>query len=103
MRLSLNGKIIQIVEPRKTGSVICNDFKACDGFDIRGRADRIRVPTLILCGTDDKLTPTEFSTYLLANIASSLLVAISEAGHTAMIERPGVVNQEIESFLAQLQ
>jgi pimeloyl-ACP methyl ester carboxylesterase len=103
MRLSLNDKIIQIVEPRRTASVIFNDFKACEEFDIRNRLHRIRAPTLIYCGTDEKVTPIKFSTYLLANIASSRLVAIPEAVHMAMIERPGVVNQEIGNSLGQSQ
>jgi len=81
--------------------VIFNDFKACDGFDIRNRLDRIRVPALILCGADDQLTPTKFSAYLQANIASSRLITIPEAGHLVMIEKPAAVNQAIETFLAE--
>jgi len=82
-------------------AVIFNDFKACDGFDIRNRLDRIRVPALILCGADDQLTPTKFSAYLQANIASSRLITIPEAGHLVMIEKPAAVNQAIETFLAE--
>jgi pimeloyl-ACP methyl ester carboxylesterase len=84
-------------------SVIFNDFKACDEFDIRDRLDEIRVPALILCGAEDNLTPVRYSTYLQANIASSRLMIIPESGHMVMTERPGVVSQAMESFLAELQ
>ena len=82
--------------------VIFNDFKACDGFDIRDRLDRIHVPALILCGADDQLTPPTFSAYLRTRIASSRLVTIPEAGHLVMTERPAAVNQAIKDFLSEL-
>jgi pimeloyl-ACP methyl ester carboxylesterase len=83
-------------------SVIFNDFKACDGFDIRDRLDRIRIPALILCGADDQLAPTKHSAYLQASIASSRFVVIPEAGHLVMTEQPAAVNQAIEKFLREL-
>lgn len=83
-------------------SVISDDFKACDRFDIRKRLDRIHVPALILCGADDQLTPPMFSAYLHARIPSSRFITIPEAGHLVMIERPDPVNREIEAFVAEL-
>ena len=82
--------------------VTFNDFKACDGFDIRDRLNRIHVPALILCGADDQLTPTKFSSHLQASIASSRLIIIPEAGHLVMTERPGAVNRAIEDFVSEL-
>jgi len=82
--------------------VVLGDFKACDGFDIRDRLDRIRVPTLVLCGAEDQLTPARYSAHLRAGIVSSRLVTVPEAGHMVMTEQPAAVNQAVEHFLAEL-
>jgi pimeloyl-ACP methyl ester carboxylesterase len=63
------------------------------------RARRITVPTLILCGGDDLLTPPIYSEFLNAEIPDSKLVRIPDAGHLLMIEKPAPVNRAIESFV----
>ncbi len=83
--------------------VIVRDLKACDAFDIGERLSAIRVPTLIICGAEDQLTPVNLARDLKAQIARSRLAAIPGAGHMVMVEAPGAVNQEIERFLAGLR
>ena len=38
-------------------SVLYGDFLACDEFDERNRLVELHQPTLVLCGTDDQMTP----------------------------------------------
>jgi pimeloyl-ACP methyl ester carboxylesterase len=83
--------------------VIFNDFQACDHFDIRNRLHEIRVPTLVLCGEEDQLTPAKYSRYLHENITASSLALISRAGHMVMSEHPDTLNGEINSFLETLE
>jgi pimeloyl-ACP methyl ester carboxylesterase len=83
-------------------SVIFNDFKACDHFDIRNRLHEIKLPTLVLCGDEDQLTPAKYSRYLHENIVASLLVLIPQAGHMVMAEQPDLFNRAIASFLENL-
>ncbi len=83
-------------------SVIFNDFKACDHFDIRNRLPEIKLPTLVLCGEDDQLTPAKYSRYLHENIAVSRLVLIPQAGHMVMAEQPDLFNRAVTSFLDNL-
>jgi pimeloyl-ACP methyl ester carboxylesterase len=82
--------------------VIYNDFKACDHFDVRSRLPEIKLPTLVLCGEEDQLTPVKYSRYLHENITPSRLVLIPQAGHMVMAEQPDVFNRAIESFLDTL-
>jgi len=82
--------------------VIFNDFKACDHFDIRTRLPEIKLPTLILCGEEDQLTPVKYSRYLHENMTSSRLVLIPHAGHLVMAEQPDRLNSAIQSFLDTL-
>jgi pimeloyl-ACP methyl ester carboxylesterase len=83
-------------------SVLFNDFKACDLFDVRNRLGEIHVPVLILCGADDQLTPRKQSICLQEKIGESRLVVVPDAGHMVMAERPEIANEAIESFLVEL-
>lgn len=81
--------------------VIHRDFSSCEQFNVMDRARRITVPTLILCGGDDLLTPPIYSEFLNAEIPDSKLVRIPDAGHLLMIEKPAPVNRAIESFVTE--
>ncbi|MEW6274902.1 MAG: alpha/beta hydrolase [Bacillota bacterium] len=78
------------------------DFLACDRFDVMDRVKEIRVPTLVVCGEDDVLTPVKYSRYLEANIPGARLAVIPGAGHMVMWEQPEPVNGAITEFLRTL-
>ena len=67
--------------------------------DQRDRAANIEAPTLILVGTEDKVTPPALSEELGRLIAGSSVVAIDAAGHLANAERPEAFNAAIDLFL----
>src|SRR5438270_1660812 len=56
--------------------------------DQRGRAGAIRCPTLVLCGTEDKITPPDLSDELAALIAGAQIEIIRNAGHLTNLEQP---------------
>ncbi|MBK8247980.1 MAG: alpha/beta fold hydrolase [Gemmatimonadetes bacterium] len=62
----------------------------------------INVPTLIVVGDEDVLTPVAESEAMHAGIRGSHLEVISGAGHLANIERPAAVNHVLGEFLASL-
>lgn len=82
-----------------SAEVIYKDFVACDHFNIMDSINRIAIPTLIICGTDDALTPPKYSRYLNKEIKGSRLVLIEDAGHMVMWEKPEEVNRAIEKFI----
>jgi len=83
-------------------ALLFDDFKACDGFDLRSRLSEITLPALVLCGEEDQLTPLKYSSYLHENLCGSRLVTIPKAGHMVMAEQPDLLNTAIESFLRSL-
>ena len=91
----------EIVEKQKAigPTVMLNDFLACDKFDIIGRVHEIKVPTLIICGELDVMTPVKFANYLGDKIANSRVVVVPQSGHFVFAEKPEVVNKAIEDFL----
>lgn len=62
----------------------------------------IDVPTLIVVGEDDALTPPGEAMLLHAGIRGSTLEVIAGAGHVANVERPAAVNHVLTEFLARL-
>jgi pimeloyl-ACP methyl ester carboxylesterase len=79
--------------------VTYEDFMACDRFDRMNDVGRIQCRTLIVCGTDDRLTPPKYSQYLHDKIRNSKLMVIPEAGHAVMLEKSRLFNEVLESFL----
>jgi pimeloyl-ACP methyl ester carboxylesterase len=60
----------------------------------------IRVPTLILAGREDAITPVPDSERMHAGINGSRLVIIENAGHVSNVEQPEQFNQALADFLA---
>ena len=67
--------------------------------DQSDRAARIDVPTLIIVGEEDGITPPALSEELHRLIAGSRLERLAAAGHLANAEQPQAFNMAIESFL----
>jgi 3-oxoadipate enol-lactonase len=70
--------------------------------DQRDRAAAIDVPTLILVGEEDGITPPELSEELHRLVPASELRRIPAAGHLANLEQPQAFNSAIQSFLSGL-
>jgi 3-oxoadipate enol-lactonase len=77
-----------------------------DALDaMRTRADStdtlptITVPTLIICGEEDALTPVKESEALHAGISGSELAIIPGAGHASCVEHPAAFNALLAGFL----
>jgi pimeloyl-ACP methyl ester carboxylesterase len=88
---------------RRTGAdALLRDFSSCNTFDVMARLSEIALPTLILCGRDDKLTPVKYSEYLQQNIPTAQLKIIEGAGHMVMLEQPRAVTTALWEFCARL-
>ena len=59
----------------------------------------INVPTLIMVGELDALTPPSMSNEIMKEIKNSKLIVIPNAGHLSNIENPTVFNQKLLEFL----
>ncbi|WP_395691162.1 alpha/beta fold hydrolase [Nocardioides sp.] len=59
-----------------------------------------KVPTAVICGTDDKLTSIGHSRKLHDRIAGSTILECHGAGHMVILERSDEVDGEIDKLLA---
>jgi pimeloyl-ACP methyl ester carboxylesterase len=83
-------------------SVLTADFRACDAFDLSGELGKVRVPTLVLVGEEDKMTPLRFSEELQDGIQGAELELVSGAGHMLPLEKPEEVADRLRSFLEKV-
>jgi len=60
------------------------------------------VPTLVLVGAEDRLTPPRDAEAMAKAIPGARLALIPEAGHLAPLEQPAVFNGHLRSFLDRL-
>lgn len=82
--------------------VLWGDFAACDRFDVRDQVGRISVPTLIVTGSEDRMTPPRFAQWLQEHIPHARLVLVEGAGHMVMLEKPEEVAAQIRDWLQAL-
>lgn len=94
----------EIIEARMgIGPVVAlNDFLCCDKFDVIDKVHNIKLPTLVICGSDDDRTPVKYTEYLTSKIEGAIKKIIVGAGHLVTMEKPHEVNQAIEGFLSNL-
>lgn len=62
----------------------------------------VNIPTLIICGREDEVTPLAQSEFMHATIKGSILHVIDHAGHVSNLEQPHEFNKHLLDFLTAL-
>jgi pimeloyl-ACP methyl ester carboxylesterase len=70
--------------------------------DSSGELARIAVPTLVIVGENDGVTPPEASRKMHEHIGGSRLVVLPGVGHLSNLESPAEFTSALEDFLAGL-
>jgi pimeloyl-ACP methyl ester carboxylesterase len=83
------------------GFVAREAIASLNASDSRPKLGEIQVPTLVVVGGEDIITPPSESQTLADGIPNSQLAIISEAGHFPMLERPDRFNRLLGEFLAR--
>lgn len=84
-------------------TVLHGDFIACNEFDVIEELPMINIPTLIVCGKEDKMTPLRYSQLLGESISNAELVVIDGAGHMVMLEEPHQVADALVNFFSKIK
>jgi pimeloyl-ACP methyl ester carboxylesterase len=70
-------------------------------MDVSHALDLIDVPTLVIVGSRDRLTPRGAARLLATNIHGAELVVVPNSGHMPMLEHPSEFNEILRPFLRQ--
>ena len=80
-------------------SVMAHRFRMAEQFNLNGRLDRIRVPTLALTGDRDLLVSDRSLRELAEGLPRVRLVRLDGCGHLAFVTQPQSVADELNRFL----
>ena len=67
--------------------------------DFRPGLRHVDVPTLVLCGRDDQITPLACSEEMAGAIPGARLVVLEDCGHMSTLESPDEVNAALRGWL----
>lgn len=71
--------------------------------DTTANLEKINIPTLLICGEQDSLTPPAVMKEMQNRIKNAEYVEIKKAGHMTPIENPEEVNADLLKFLTELK
>lgn len=77
------------------------DWQAANAFDRMNDLASIRVPALIVSGTNDTLTPLKYAQYMAERVPGARLEVVGGAGHMLPHERPAEFAALLRGFLAK--
>lgn len=74
-------------------------FKKIIKDDVQALAEKIKIPTLLIYGTNDTQTPLSYGQALNSALKNSKIEVIEEAGHFLHKEQPEKVGELMDDFL----
>jgi 2-hydroxy-6-oxonona-2,4-dienedioate hydrolase len=77
--------------------------RAAKRHNLEERLGDVRVPTLIVWGKEDRITPPEVAERFHAGIPGSQLVYLPNCGHAPMLERPEAFDAVVSEWLSELR
>ena len=76
-------------------TVMYHDYTACNQFDLITQLDQIRLPTLVISGTADRMTPLKYGQFLADHIPKAKFAIIEGGGHKMALEQPESITHTI--------
>lgn len=96
-------EVFDIVNDRNKAIRIIATAKSAVRHNLGDKLYRIKVPTLLVWGQEDQVTPAFVGEKFNELIENSELFLLPECGHAPMMEHPEIFNQHLESFLQNVE
>jgi 3-oxoadipate enol-lactonase len=94
---------VRALASKQSPAGIVNAVRAMrDRPDLTDVLPEIKVPTLVIVGSEDQLTPLLVAQSLAGRIAGARLEVIPDAGHISNLENPAAFNEALRKFLQSL-
>ena len=71
-------------------------------IDVRHVLPAVRVPTLVIHGSEDQFVPTEAARYLADQIPGARFIELAGVGHLALEHGAAAISGEVERFLTDV-
>ncbi|MGH8912843.1 MAG: alpha/beta fold hydrolase [Acidimicrobiia bacterium] len=84
---------------RAEPGVLAADLAACESYPCDERAAKLTVETLLVSGSDDRMTPAKGAKELAGLIPGAQMLVLPGAGHEPMVQVPRRFNALLAEFL----
>lgn len=97
MALMTGGRqLMQTIRP----GVLGTDMAACDSYgSVVPAASQVKVPTLLLLGAEDRMTPARSGRKLSEHIPDNHLIIVPNIGHMVMTEAPDATIDALKTMI----
>jgi len=96
-------EVFEMVNNRSKAMAIVVTAKSALKNNVEDHLDKIKVPTLLIWGNDDTITPPFVAEKFDELIAISTVVYYDKCGHAPMMEHPDKFNKNLEDFLIDIK
>lgn len=93
-------EVFDIVNDRSKAVRVIATAKSAIRHNLRDRLQNIAVPTLLIWGKEDQVTPAFVGEEFHERIKNSKLIMLDKCGHAPMMEHPEAFNESLAAFLA---
>lgn len=94
-------KLYQSLKDRVYVRTLLRLARDTQAYTLENQLGQLKVPTLLLWGQDDQITPPAVARTFHQKIAHSRLVFLPECGHAPPLEQPQRFTQEVRKFMAE--
>jgi len=94
-------KIYELVNNKNKAIRLVITAKTAIRHNVEDRLETIKIPTLLIWGKDDTITPPFVAEKFNSKIKGSELHFIPQCGHAPMMERPDEFNAILDQFLSK--
>ncbi len=102
VRPEVVAEVRRVVEGTSPAAIACAQRGMASRPDMTGMLPSIRVPTLVLVGKEDAISPPAEMRAMADAIPNAQFVEIADAGHMTTMENPKAVNEALTSFLERI-
>jgi pimeloyl-ACP methyl ester carboxylesterase len=91
----------QIIQDRDYARFILRISRATRDRCVEEELGQLKMPTMILWGREDQITPPEVAHQFQEKIPRSRLHFIDRCGHSPNVEQPAIFAEHLKGFLAE--
>ena len=95
-------EVFDTVNDRNKAIRIIATAKSAVRHNLSDKLHQIKVPTLLVWGKDDTITPSFVGSKFHELIEHSQLIFIDQCGHAPMMEHPELFNNYLKTFLEEV-
>lgn len=96
-------EVFGIVNDRMRGIRVIKTAKSAIRHNVEKRLHELHVPTLLVWGREDTITPAFVGSKFHELIADSQLEILDHCGHAPMLELPEIFNDILDNFLTKVE